>query len=312
MDIKEQCRTMTSYKNIKLNDMQTSKINFQEVRGFGDSITATFNFVKQEFKPLITSFAVIVLPWIFIDLFFKSYAVGNLLNISINPTDSSSQILDTIVNAFWSYLSSAFVYFWLFLYMSAYVRVYQEKYLAGNVERITRQEIWSKMVSCMGKFFLWGILYFLIVVIGTFLFIVPGIYLGVAFIFSFYFLVMRDKPVFESFSASMDLTRGNWWNTLGYIIILQLIVGALSYVFVIPYTFLSVKSMFTQEVPGVYEITFTLLLANLGQYFMQIIMLTGIAVRFFGLLEQREHRTLLSKIDRIGSQTQTNSSEETI
>ena len=27
------------------------KINFNQVRGFSDSITLTFNFIKQEFKP---------------------------------------------------------------------------------------------------------------------------------------------------------------------------------------------------------------------------------------------------------------------
>ena len=35
------------------------KINFNQVRGFSDSITLTFNFIKQEFKPLLRSFAVI-------------------------------------------------------------------------------------------------------------------------------------------------------------------------------------------------------------------------------------------------------------
>ena len=32
------------------------KINFNQVRGFSDSITLTFNFIKQEFKPLLRSF----------------------------------------------------------------------------------------------------------------------------------------------------------------------------------------------------------------------------------------------------------------
>ena len=50
------------------------KINFNQVRGFSDSITLTFNFIKQEFKPLLRSFAVIALPVIFIGLFFMSYS----------------------------------------------------------------------------------------------------------------------------------------------------------------------------------------------------------------------------------------------
>jgi len=53
------------------------KINFNQVRGFSDSITLTFNFIKQEFKPLLRSFAVIALPVIFIGLFFIKPAQKN-------------------------------------------------------------------------------------------------------------------------------------------------------------------------------------------------------------------------------------------
>ena len=45
------------------------KINFNQVRGFSDSITLTFNFIKQEFKPLLRSFAVIALPVVLSDCF---------------------------------------------------------------------------------------------------------------------------------------------------------------------------------------------------------------------------------------------------
>ena len=55
------------------------KINFNQVRGFSDSITLTFNFIKQEFKPLLRSFAVIALPVIFIGLFFMSYSARECL-----------------------------------------------------------------------------------------------------------------------------------------------------------------------------------------------------------------------------------------
>ena len=46
------------------------KIDFNQVRGFSDSITLTFNFIKQEFKPLLRSFAVIALPVIFYRIVF--------------------------------------------------------------------------------------------------------------------------------------------------------------------------------------------------------------------------------------------------
>lgn len=290
--------------------MQTSKINFQQVRGFSDSITVTFNFIKQEFKPLITAFAVIVLPWIFVDLFVKSYVLRDVLNIMTPeaPENPFANLSATLV----SYLSSMVVFYWVFLYVITYLRIYCDKFRAQDESRITVGEIWHKMMPNIGRMLLWGFLYVLAVLLGTVCLIIPGIYLGVAFIFSTYFLIIRDCSVTASMSASMNLIRGQWWNVFGYIIVLQLIVGGLSYIFSIPYMVLTFKSLFTQQVPGIYEMTFGLLLANLGQFFLYIISLVGIGVRFFSLLEQEEHITLLGKIEQLGTNEQSVQSEETL
>lgn len=290
--------------------MQTSRINFQQVRGFSDSITVTFNFIKQEFKPLITAFAVIVLPWIFVDLFVKSYVLRDVLKImapepSGNPFANLSATLA-------SYLSSLIVFYWVFLYVMTYLRIYSDKFRAQDEARITVGEIWHNMIPDIGRMLLWGIVYVLAVILGTICLIVPGIYLGVAWIFSSYFLIIRKYSVSASMGASMELIRGQWWNVFGYLIVLQLIVGGLSYVFSIPYMVLTFKSLFTQQMPGVYEMTFGLLLANLGQFFLYIISLVGVGVRFFGLLEQKEHTTLLSKIEQLGSNEQSMPGEETL
>ena len=52
------------------------KINFNQVRGFSDSINLTFNFIKKEFKPLLRSFAVIaLLPGFIWESFLVSYSI---------------------------------------------------------------------------------------------------------------------------------------------------------------------------------------------------------------------------------------------
>ena len=70
------------------------KINFNQVRGFSDSITLTFNFIKQEFKPLLRSFAVIALPVIFIGLFFMSYSARESLIAIVQPDQYAGSPLD--------------------------------------------------------------------------------------------------------------------------------------------------------------------------------------------------------------------------
>ena len=58
--------------------MASTGINLSEVRNFSDMFTATFYFIKQEIKSLLTCFSVLVLPLVLVDLFIKSYAMNGL------------------------------------------------------------------------------------------------------------------------------------------------------------------------------------------------------------------------------------------
>ena len=223
------------------------KINFNQVRGFSDSITLTFNFIKQEFKPLLRSFAVIALPVVFIGLFFMSYSARESLITIVQPDQYAGSSLDMLTNSLLTNLLTMVIYFWMSLIGIAYIRVYQDKVAAADEARITPGEVWQVM------------------------------------------------------SGSRELLKGKWWNFFGYVIVLQLIVGGLSYIFSIPYLVLTFKTTFTQQLPGIYETTFSLLFANLGQSLLQLISVVGIAVRFFTYLEQKEHTGLLSKIGQIGN-----------
>lgn len=278
------------------------KINLNLERGFSDSITVTFNFIKQEFKPLLRSFAFIVLPFIFADMFVKSYVVRQSLSMMIEPSPGLEASLANLGTTMWSYLSTMIVYFWVGLFAISYIRVYLDKFNDPEESLITPGEVWQVMVRNMGKMVLWGFLYMLIVCVGTLLFIVPGLYFAVAFGCVAYFMVIRGDSISSGMSASQQLIRGQWWNFFGYIFVLQLIVGGLSYVFSIPYVVLTFKSMFSQEMPGPYETTFGIMFSTLGQNMLQIISVVGIAIRFFSFREQKEHATLLGKIEEMGNE----------
>ena len=263
------------------------KINFNQVRGFSDSITLTFNFIKQEFKPLLRSFAVIALPVVFIGLFFMSYSARESLITIVQPDQYAGSSLDMLTNSLLTNLLTMVIYFWMSLIGIAYIRVYQDKVAV----------MWRNL----GKSLLWAVIYLLMVVFGMILFIAPGIYLGVVFGFVFYYMILENRSISAGMSGSRELLKGKWWNFFGYVIVLQLIVGGLSYIFSIPYLVLTFKTIFTQQLPGIYETTFSLLFANLGQSLLQLISVVGIAVRFFTYLEQKEHTGLLSKIGQIGN-----------
>lgn len=288
--------------------MQKPRINLQEVRNFSDSFTATFVFVKQEFKSLITAFAVIMLPLIFADLFVKGYTMRSLIPDPLGSSKTGSDILSLVVN----YFSTLVLVFWLGVFVISFLRVYTDKFKVYSEERITVKEVWRVMSKHLGKAFIVGVVYLLAVSVGTVMLIIPGIYVSVILIFSIYYLILRDNTITGSLGDSADLVKGQWWSLFGFIFILNLIISMLSYVFTIPYLVITLKSVFTREPMGIYESTFGMLLANLGQYFLYIFTFVGIGVRFFSSLERQEHTLLLNKIEHLGNNGQTANSEETL
>lgn len=288
--------------------MQTKKINLLEKRTFSDELTVTFQFIKQEFKSLIAAFSAIVLPLIFVELFLQSFLLEGVLKgtAGIAFTNGNSGWIMLLVN----YLLVIIVSVWLQLFVLSYLRLYSDKYLQQEEIKISFLELLKMMGRHSGRFCVLCIVYLLCMVMGFFLFIVPGIYISVIFVFSSYFLVVRGEKLSSAFTASADLCRGQWWNTFGYILMCFLIVSMLSYVFSLPYLGIMFESYLTGDKVGLFELTLVNSIALIGRYLMNIILIVGIGVRFFSRLERKEHRTLLDKIGQIGTEEQTVGSED--
>lgn len=288
--------------------MQKEKINLSEKRTLSDELTVTFQFIKQEFKSLITSFSVIVLPLIVVGLFLQGAFLRDILRgIDGNAfADSDSGWITLLVN----YLLNVITLVWLQLFALSYLRLYSDKYSRQEEMKIPWGELLKTMGRYSGSFCVLGIVYLLFVLVGFLFFLIPGIYVSVVFVFSSYFLVVRNGKLFSVLSDSADLCRGKWWGTFGYILLCSLIVSMLSSVFKLPYWGIFFEAYLTERTPGLFELTLVNVIATVGQYLMNIVFFVGIGVRFFSRLEAREHRTLLDKIGQIGSEEQTESGEE--
>jgi hypothetical protein len=65
----------------------------------------------------------------------------------------------------------------------------------------------------------------LVVLLGFVVFIVPGIYLGVALYFSAQAVVAEDRAPVEALQRSRDLVRGQWWRVFGIGIVFSVMIG---------------------------------------------------------------------------------------
>ncbi len=73
-----------------------------------------------------------------------------------------------------------------------------------------------------------GLLVYLITMGGTILLIVPGIILAIWFTFTFFVLVDNQGSGFTALMKSKALVKGKWWEVLGTIIALGLVIGIIT------------------------------------------------------------------------------------
>ncbi len=73
------------------------------------------------------------------------------------------------------------------------------------------------------KYFIGSILYSLLVYIGLFLLIVPGIYLGIRFGFFRFLIVDKEVGPIEAFKISSEITKGVKWNLFLFYLLIAFI-----------------------------------------------------------------------------------------
>lgn len=275
------------------------KLDFCQERSLNDSISFCFSFVKQEFKPLLKAFGILVCPVLLVDMIMKGVLAQELTDAM--RADSEMAFLNLFESSAYSYLLAFVGFWWLLLFVLSYVRVYMERREAGAEGTVLPGDVWRVMCGRMGWMFVWGALFLALVCLGMIFFLVPGIYFAVALIPGGCFVVFRRRNAYAALEDSMKLVKGEWWNFFGYLFVLQLLVGMLAYLFSIPYMVLNFKAMFVGELPGAFETAAGLMFSTLGQYLMGVVTVVGIAVKWYGLMEKREHSRLFRKIEELGT-----------
>ena len=84
--------------------------------------------------------------------------------------------------------------------------------------------------------FIMYILYFLIVMFGYILLIIPGIFLSIKLFYSQYFILFENKGVIESFRSGWQIIKGNWWRTSALFLIWGIIGSVTAFVPYLPRT----------------------------------------------------------------------------
>ncbi len=321
-------------------------IEFHHTRDFSRKMNATFEFIRQNFKPLGKSILFIAGPPVLVASMIIGSFIGDFLNLTqtaaTNPGDTETfQNYFMSVN-FWLQIAMVMTFFIISGVMTvATINNYLVLYGQKQSNRIEVGEVWEAVRSTFWMYFgtmfffsLLAIAAYIVLIIPVVLLasISPGlIFFGVLFLVGgiFYLMVSvsltfivrayENKGFFEAIGRSFSLVQGKWWSTFGLIMILYLIMMTISYIFLIPWyavTFISALHNTTastlQEPATGWEIV-TIVLFTL-YYLAQMVLATlpniGIAFQYFNLVELKEAKGLLNKINTLGQDQGTTTAPE--
>jgi len=285
-----------------------NNIQLLKHRDFGLIFSDTFEFLKENWKPLLKGLLYIACPFFLVGGMMMGFGMDALYNIDIRNPDSFEDPpvdLENIPIFIIGYflLIGLFVvgYIMSLLVVNSYMRLYREGHTA---ESIQTADIWNE-----GKQHFWKILGTSIVVMtmmmfGFILCFFPGIYIMVPLSLIFIMRIEESELTLgESIQKCFELVRNHWWQSLGVVIALSFIGSMLSYAFMIPcYILIYADMLLDLNDFGIlqalgYGINF------MASMLISGMMLCGTAIMYYSYRERMDGTGMAQQIETIGENT---------
>jgi len=289
--------------------MAQQKIQLRKIRDFGENFSDTFQFIRQEFKPLALSFMLVALVFV-IGISILASAYQQHLAETLGSINAGN---DSLTNVFSLYNSTFFLILGLGIIgwstMIATVAVYMKLYNENDSSPSIGQ-IWQGVLTNLLKIVIFGIMSAVLITIGCFFCLFPGIYLAVVF-FPFSFIIVNENlSIGQTFSRCFELIKENFWISVAIYLVVCIIIFiiALSVSLVLNLILGAGAFFTTQNIPANYTLITTL--SNLINYFFYIIMYVSVGLHYYNLVETRDGTGLAKRLEGLGSNVNPNENVE--
>ncbi|PIQ47897.1 MAG: hypothetical protein COW03_13215 [Cytophagales bacterium CG12_big_fil_rev_8_21_14_0_65_40_12] len=309
--------------------MRTKRVfQVRKARNFSEKLEGTFDFIRVTAKPLFKSLFFFTSPFVLVGTFLFSNLFSSLMAI----TQSADSGVEPDLSSIMSIGVSAFGFLFLMIFAGtmvvsviyANIRLYE---LNQNAD-YTINEVWEKTKKMywpiFGATFLYGVFFFVayfvimipasLILVFLSILLIPVVYLVFAFFLVLMFTalpaqIFGRKSLGNAISHSFKLLKGNWWSSLGLLILLMLIYNVVSVVFSIPFYVGMVFSVVSAlEVDLMQETPMYMVLLNylagaillVGTFITYSVPIVGMTLQYFNLSEIKEATSLIERIDSFG------------
>ncbi|MCL2596204.1 MAG: hypothetical protein FWD66_00775 [Paludibacter sp.] len=308
------------------------KIELYKMRTFTEMLSDTFLFVRQNFKPFFKGLFFITSPALLLTViagfFFWNGYRSMFHNLEYGQVGTALP-MEMFIWMLPMMLSVLVVSTLIMDVTFSYIKLYrQDKDSAIPVSMLwqeCKKHFWKLIGAQFTIVMIVVVLMFLFVLLGRlmtggnvfimvmfllfllFLLSILGMFFGVKLIFYPFFIVVGDSDIIDSFSGSYNFTRGIFWKTFGFLLILGMIVGFASYIFYIPGYIMVVVS----AIMGISQHTdnnsfFSLLssaIMSIGMacaYLLYSVVFIGESIFYFSEIEKEQGIVANREIDEIG------------
>jgi hypothetical protein len=271
--------------------MTEKEIQFRKKREIGDIFTDTFEFIRQEYKPISKLVAVYVLPFLLLYGVVQVYLQKNVIS-KIDFSDSETLLANIgplYVNVFLFALFGLFVQSLLIATYYTYIEAYVKKGKGNfDLSEIT-PHLFSNGLLAIGA----SLVIFIVVMFGLILCIVPGIYFANTFSIAIIILIFEKKGLGNALMRSSLLIKSEWWSTFLINIAGIVLIWTASFIMSLPLilTGLSVGIFSQSQTPVEYPDWYWVVIgaSTVVSSVLYIIPYTFLAFQYFNLDERTKN-----------------------
>jgi hypothetical protein len=283
----------------------TNNIELSKTRDFGDIISDTFLFIRENFASLLKCFFIFCGFFMVALIVIASFQQAKLIDVvnsneygASNPFGKLSQFFG--LQYFFTILFSLLNYTAITVTILSYMAVYKSK---GNMPP-TPEEVWGYIKFYFFKTFGSMILITILFVIALVCCIIPGIWLYPILSLIFPIMIFENTSFGYAFGQSFRLIKDNWWATFGALFVIMLILYVLSVIVIMPVSLIAMGSMFLHASKGTHPSATALIatttITTLCHVFY-ILPIVALALCYFNLTELKDSTGLMDRINQLGS-----------
>jgi hypothetical protein len=285
--------------------MAEQKIELRKIRDFGQNINDTFVFLRQNLKPLLLSFfaicGVFMIGQAIFSGIYQSHSLGVFDQIFSGRTNPAYQNrgLGDVFN--FEYMLMMLFTMLTFVAMNTALGAYLKFYLENDGGQAGMDDIWNIFKKYFFKVFLYSIPIVLLIIVGTVLCVLPGIYLGVVLVPFSFIIMIEDTGLNGAFNRCFEIIRNNFWPSLVVYFVAYLIYAVSSGIIsaVVSIIFGAAAYFTTKSIGSTVAVATSFF--NMFSHIFYVIYFVSAALQYFTLVETRDGTGILNRIDNIGS-----------